>query len=363
MKSKLKEAIGRRIAERGNGHRAAASSERVEALVADNSPLEAIDVLTRVNREHGEPEIERRLVRVRHEAFAELGGSSAPPADASDEDSVAAWTLEDGLPAVPADALDARAVRSALLQRGSLLVRGLIPPDRAAALVEGLDRAFAARDRHMGGAPAAETTPWFEPFDPGPHYPDFSLDAPNWNRLKRGGGTVWAPDSPRMLFELLEAFAEVGLPALIAEYLGERPVLSLHKSVLRRVSPQTGTDWHQDGAFLGEGIRTLNVWIALSSCGDDAPGIDVVPKRLELVETGTEGAYFPWTVSPTLVNELMDGETPPRPRFEPGDALLFDHLCLHRTGVEPRMTKDRYASETWCFAPSVYPGKPVPLVL
>ncbi len=49
--------------------------------------------------------------------------------------------------------------------------------------------------------------------------------------------------------------------------------------------------------------------------------------------------------------------------FEPGDAVLFDHFCLHRTAVGEGMTEDRYATETWCFAPSVYPDETVPLVL
>ena len=36
--------------------------------------------------------------------------------------------------------------------------------------------------------------------------------------------------------------------------------------------PLPYADWHQDGAFLGEGISTLNLWLPLSDCGDDAPG-------------------------------------------------------------------------------------------
>jgi hypothetical protein len=52
-----------------------------------------------------------------------------------------------------------------------------------------------------------------------------------------------------------------------------------------------------------------------------------------------------------------------RPTFEPGDALLFDHFCLHRTAVDPAMTETRYATETWCFAPSAFPDDTVPLVL
>jgi hypothetical protein len=53
----------------------------------------------------------------------------------------------------------------------------------------------------------------------------------------------------------------------------------------------------------------------------------------------------------------------PRPIFEPGDAVLFDHLCLHRTAAEPDMPKLRYATETWCFAPSSFPIKQIPIVV
>ena len=32
-----------------------------------------------------------------------------------------------------------------------------------------------------------------------------------------------------------------------------------------------------------------------------------------------------------------------RPIFDPGDALLFDHLFLHQTGSDPSMPNPRYA--------------------
>jgi ectoine hydroxylase-related dioxygenase (phytanoyl-CoA dioxygenase family) len=51
-----------------------------------------------------------------------------------------------------------------------------------------------------------------------------------------------------------------------------------------------------------------------------------------------------------------------RPEFAPGDALLFDHLLLHRTAAGEEMTRERYAIETWFFAPSLYPGGQIPLV-
>ena len=43
-----------------------------------------------------------------------------------------------------------------------------------------------------------------------------------------------------------------------------------------------------------------------------------------------------------------------RPVFEPGDALILDHMNLHRTAVDAAMTRDRYAIEAWFFAPSTY---------
>ncbi len=49
------------------------------------------------------------------------------------------------------------------------------------------------------------------------------------------------------------------------------------------------------------------------------------------------------------------------PHFRAGDAMLFDML-LHRTAVGPEMTRERYAMETWLFAPSTYPDGQIPVV-
>lgn len=329
--------------------------------VVSEDPLAEIDELMAINRAGSDPATEKRIVQLRHEAFAQL--DRAPAADSPVDDGRPTGELPkpDGLPEVDAAALTTDSIRDGILGGGSLLIRGLLDSERAQRMRQGIDETFAARDALLKGADAAETTPWFDPFAPSP---DYSLDAAQWNRMKLGGHAVWAPDSPRMMFQLLDAFEESGLSMLVSDYLGERPALSMNKSVLRRVSPDSGTDWHQDGAFLGRGIRTCNVWIALSRCGDVAPGLDVVSRRYdEIIETGTEGAVFPWAVSPAKVEETREGAAVARPTFEPGDAVLFDHFCLHRTAVGEGMTEDRYATETWCFAPSVYPDETVPLVL
>jgi hypothetical protein len=174
-------------------------------------------------------------------------------------------------------------------------------------------------------------------------------------------------DSPRMMAEVLELFRAVGLDQVIGRYLGERPTISLRKWVLRRVPPDLAhADWHQDGAFLGSDVRSVNVWLALSPCGAGTPasGLEVVPRRIELQPTGTDGAFFNWSVGPELVDRLVDQATTSVlcPTFEPGDALLFDDRMLHRTAIGAHLSRDRYALESWFFAPSTYPGDQIPLV-
>jgi hypothetical protein len=255
-------------------------------------------------------------------------------------------------------------LRSGILRHGSLHARGVVPGATARQLVDGIERATAEADSFWAAGKQQEPNPWFEPFKVDRPSPA-GINRDLWYKRPwcRQGGGVWAADSPRMLFELMAMLYDVGLERLISDYLGERPAVAVDKCVLRRVRLDASADWHQDGAFLGTGVRTVNMWLALSRCGRDAPGLEVVPARLDgIVETGTEGANFDWSVGPGVVDRVAAATPVRRPMFEPGDVLFFDDLFLHRTATDPAMTKDRYAIETWFFAPSVYPGQYVPLV-
>ena len=161
----------------------------------------------------------------------------------------------------------------------------------------------------------------------------------------------------------MELVEDTGVAALVEAYFGERPALSVNKCTLRRVPTDANTSWHQDGAFLGRDVRSLNLWLALSPCGGDAPGLDIVPQRFdEILPTGTEGAIFDWSPSPQVVEDAVGGpDAIVSPEFGPGDALLFDHMFLHRTGIAPGMTRERWAIESWFFAPSSYPDGLIPL--
>jgi hypothetical protein len=322
-----------------------------DALVNDGKLLEAIDLLQGTSRPGDDGELERRLVRLRYDAAAQADGSASAGPWPPPMPNVVSNT--DSPPSVGPDELTLDALRAGILGHGCLHVRGLVPQERVDQLVEGIDRTWRGFETNAAGAPSSETTPWFEPFMP---IADFSLGVKR--KLGWEAGAVMLADSPRMMYDLFETFDEVGLKDLIEAHLGERPVLSMHKCTLRRVKPDLqDADWHQDGAFLGDGIRTVNVWLSLSHCGRDAPGLDIVPRRLDgIVDTGTEGAHFKWSVAPDVVEHASGDASVLRPVFEPGDVLLFDELFLHRTAIGPGMTRERRASESWFFAPSMYPG-------
>lgn len=323
---------------------------RAERLTRSGRLSDAIDMLTRAVRARRDPATEIRLVELRRAALPQVEHHPAQPLSLDGVPDHFAGVV--GIPEIDGTDLTADVLKSAILHHGSLLVRGLVDSQHVELLVNDIDRAFAAYDAHVAGAPITETAPFFVPFEPGPPHEIHR----EW--IRNGDG-VLAVDSPRALFDIIETFDEIGLRQLIDDFVGEPALILALKTTLRRVTPTGDPDWHQDGAFMGGDIRSLDVWLALSDCGEDAASLDVVGRRLDdIVTTGTDGARFDWSVGPAKVESLAPGNVV-RPVFRPGDALLFDHYMLHRTGVHDGMTRDRYAVEAWFAAPSSYPDDQV----
>lgn len=313
-----------------------------------------IETLTRSNRAHRDPDNERRLLELRHRAGKVL--TAAPTEVEGAGPDFEALPDDGSLPEIRPGDLTPELLRAGILRDGCLLVRGLIDPGDAAILVEEIDAALAARDAHAAGDSGEPAQ--YEEFV-GDEEDKAGLMARQWV----SGGGVWAADSPRAMFSMIDALERNGVRELIGGYLGERPAFSVQKCTLRRVEPDTGSAWHQDGAFLGE-VKALNVWVALNRCGDEAPGLDIVPRRLDtIVATGTEGAIFDWSVAPAVAEEAAGDKQILRPVFEAGDVLFFDDLFLHATATSESMTKTRYAVESWFFGPSAFPAEYVPLAL
>jgi hypothetical protein len=330
-------------------------TDDAEALATQGRYRDAIALLTEADAELRDPGIERRMVELRHSAFGEIDATPRPswPPDYPD-----LFGDVDGIPEVQADELTAEAVGAGILHHGSLIVRGLVTGERVDNLKRDIDLAFENHDARRDGAPLEQTAPWYAAFKPAPEY-SVTFGERWWIR---DGGGVWTADSPRSLVDLIDAFEQARLRRVLGDYLGEPPTMSVKKCTLRRVPVDSGTDWHQDGAFLGDDIRTVNVWLTLTDCDGEAPSLDVVAQRLPgVLETGSHGAQFDWSVGPDLVAQVAP-DTVVRPTFCAGDALLFDQRNLHRTGVSPGMTRERYAVETWFFAPSQYPHDQIPIV-
>jgi hypothetical protein len=268
------------------------------------------------------------------------------------------------LPELNPEALNRDTLRSGILGNGGLIVRGLMPRNIVDEMRGSIDRVLHVRN---GG----ETSP------------EDAASLYSRSAQVKGGPTqffalgdkslsesasVWAVDSPQMASRIIQFYESIGLPELLHEYFSEPAVLSVKKWVLRRVAPENGgqAGWHQDGQFLGDDIRTVNLWVALTECGGDAdaPGMEIVAgENNKIYETGSHGAPFDWTVGQGLVDEISQKSPVLCPRFSPGDALFFDHYNLHRTGFGNNHSQARYAIESWFFAASRAPVKQIPVLL
>jgi hypothetical protein len=331
----------------------------VDRLQSTQELLGEIGALTAEARARRDPELERRILGLRHRAGLELVDRSAARPDYATPgfDRLANGS---NLVEVGPRELTPELLRAAILRHGCLLVRGLLDPAQVAGLVEGIDRAFDSREAQTSGQPADDA--YYSEFVPDERF-DLSTD----RQWIGGASNFWAVDSPRVMFDLFETFERTGLRRVATDYLGEHPAISVNKCTLRRVFPsdfqgEIPSAWHQDGAFLSD-VRALNVWVALTRCGDVAPGLDIVPRRLDdIVATGTDGATFDWSVSKPMAERVAGDVGILRPIFESGDVLLFDDLFLHATAATPEMPNTRYAVECWFFGPSAFPSDYAPLV-
>ena len=326
------------------------------SLPAGDELRAEIDRLAGENRERPRRKTERRLLALRHRAGIErLEANGHEPSHP--EPDYERLPAADGLPELTPDQLTPELVRAGILRDGCVLVRGLVERGRAERFAELIDRSFAERDQFNENGRAADG--YYEEFDAEPPFDVFAAQRP-W--IQRGGG-VLAVDAPLLSAQMIDMFEAAGVQSLVEGYLGEPALISIEKTTLRKAEPHVSGAWHQDGKFMGD-VRALNLWLSLSRCGDEAPGLDIVPKRLDyIVEAGDEETFLDIQVSQANA-ERAAGDTPIlRPIFEPGDALLFDELFLHSTASDPAMPNPRYAIESWFFGGSAFPREYGPVAV
>ena len=245
----------------------------------------------------------------------------------------------------------------------SLIVRELLPPNRAssscattsAATLRGPD---ASRD---GLAPDADIAPWYEPFALG-------------REKAEGFGNaafVRAIDSPPTLFDMTEAYGEVGLLRLVEAHLGEtrarcranKCAVALHRAepvATSRVAASTRRRVPR------RRHPRVDVWLALTDCGGDAdvPGLDLVPKRVpEVMPTGTRRCDLPVVGVHCVVDDARASCRSCGRCSRPATRCSSTSSLLHCTGLTLGMSQPRYTIECWFFAPSRYPPKHVPTAI
>ncbi len=331
--------------------------QQARALESEGKAVEAIAVLQDANRGSRDVELEREIRAMRHRLGAHLVGNPGNPSFPEPAEDFE-FRLTDGVPEVTPEELTAPILRAAILKHGCLRVNSVMDEETAARLAEEIDEAFEVRQKLSDLQPVDFTAIYeeFEPDDP------FIVHREERGWVATAGG-VFAADSPKMFFRMVDSLEQAGLRDVIEEYLGERAAISAQKCTLRKASPEVTGGWHQDGKFLGD-VRAMNVWVSLSRCGDVAPSMDIVPTRLnEMVAAGVRDIDLDYQVSPENAQLAAEsgGVEIVRPIFNPGDVLLFDELFLHQTGSDPSMPNPRYAIESWFFGPSAFPEEYAPI--
>ena len=160
---------------------------------------------------------------------------------------------------------------------------------------------------------------------------------------------------------VLKAVAASAAAAPLTAALGTRPWCNLAQSWLRHGRPPHG--WHQDGAlrhdFLahagepapsGAALAVWTLWITLTPCGEDAPS-------LQWVDAQAAGLLSPEQLQHDAVLQRYGAAAMPHAVLQPGDALLFGGLCVHRTHLTAAMTQPRLSLELRFFRADALPAR------
>jgi hypothetical protein len=179
---------------------------------------------------------------------------------------------------------------------------------------------------------------------------------------------------PEELALVLDIYRDCGLLGAIGDYMGATPLLHLERAKLRRhmVSEAPyiyGVPWHQDGAFFERTIYGVNCWAAVSACGAQAPGIIILPRRLEEVvgwnlADGIAPVDYGKLIPKEEIRRVSQGYVIAEPDLQPGDAILFDEMTLHRSSrPKPNALADQIVTISWFFRGPGFPQKGLPLAI
>lgn len=259
----------------------------------------------------------QRCIRASVRETEELGPDrmATPPPRPQVED---LFEDAEGLPSIARSELNAKTLASGLLHHGALIVRELYDADQRKTL-----RECAELEEESG-------------FEKG----------------------MMGRCSNHTLVELLKAYEACGLLAAVRDYLGDDLVMLKGRSEVRKKysvpGKSFGLPWHQDVNFFGAQSYAVNCWASVTGCGEDSPGLTMVPRRFdERVGWDEARGRAPLTYGlktpKEVLEEAMEGHPQLNVILGPGDAIIFDEMALHRTGSTPWATDYNITTISWFF--------------
>ena len=296
----------------------------------DPALLAAIDQLSQLNREQPSSRLCGALLELRHRAALAMCQRATQDMELLIDAPAQHFESNAGLPEISANGLNQDSLLAGLHGHGALLVRGLFSEQQ-------LERLRALLPEHE--------------------------KAPEESDIPAGC-------APEVLFELLEIYRECGLLNLVKQYHGGETLLFAERAKLRRHVKKrdafAAIPWHQDVNFFGHKSFALNCWAAVSACGEDNPGLGIVPQRTERRHGWDGPGLAPLDYGkrmPEGTLEALTSETPAAyPVLQPGDAVLFDEMTVHGTASRPWKVKEQVVAISWVFRPSHFPQWGTPLL-
>jgi len=174
------------------------------------------------------------------------------------------------------------------------------------------------------------------------------------------------------LFELLEVYRECGLLDVVTEYLDGEPLMFGERAKLRHHRAErdkySAIPWHQDVNFFGRMSYGINCWAAITPCGRDNPGLEIIPWRTEQRLGWDEGnGIAPLDYGRAMPEELFTEVTrlhpPVHVELEPGDAIFFDEMTVHQTALKRWQLREQIVTISWFFRASGFPEWGTPLAV
>lgn len=305
---------------------------------------------------------DRKAMADRLEKFRDVMPSEQPKLIV-DTDEELPLPTESFIPECHVSELNAEVLKDAMKVHGGLIVRGLFSKKSLEGMNSVIDQVLSVCDQPRHERMKVSNKYYNPPSNVASVMPKGVHELTALRQFSAASGSALCVETPSVAEMLLKYYEAHGLKELVSDYLGEPACLSAKKWVLRRsIMDMEDAGWHQDGAFMGTEINTINLWIPLSECGGHtgAPGMDVLPARLNKLAT-SDGADFDWSVADEVVRSAYGAAKPMAPEFDVGDAFFFDHFNIHRTQSSLNFTRQRYAIETWFFGETSFPKSQVPI--